>query len=261
MTGTRISGDGASAPADLYLYAIGEGELELGDVRGLASAPLSLLRAGQLSGVVSAAPAGKLRPERRHLAAHQGVLRHIMAHTTVLPVGFGMVVPNESKALGMLLSEEETLLEQLESVRGRVEMSVRVVWDVPNIFQHFIEREPDLRGARDEMLRTGNHHSKVELGRLFERIIAHQREAASVRLQEVVATVADDICVDNPKSDSEVARVAALVARERMGEFEERVLEVAEGFDASYRFDLSGPWAPHSFSTMHLHVGSAAEAA
>jgi len=264
MMSTQQSGS-AAAPArsSLYLYAFGEADLTLPQgITGLNDSPLSLLSVDSVTAVVSPIASGRLRPERRHLAAHQGVLAKIMTTTTVLPVTFGMVVPSAGKLKRMLTPEIDSLVEQLDAVRGRVEMAIRLTWDVPNIFQYFVEQEPALRAARDTMLaQEGNHHAKVAAGELFGKIIATRRHEHELQLLSIIEAAADEIQIEPPKSDSEILRVAALVARDNLGAFEAKLNEAADIFDSACRFDYSGPWAPHSFVSLRISAEQTAEAA
>ena len=80
----------------------------------------------------------------------------------------------------MLAKSEETLREKLKYVEGKVEMGLRVVWDVPNIFEYFVGNHPDLRATRDQVLggnRVPRQAEKIELGAMFERIMNEDRES------------------------------------------------------------------------------------
>lgn len=251
-----------SRRSPMYLYAFVSPPLELpSDLRGLADAPLSLVEHGGLAAVVSPLASTRLRPERRHLAAHQGVLRALTERSSVLPVSFGVVVTSLSQLRGLIDAELAVLHEQLEHVQGRVEMSVRLTWDVPNIFAYFVESEPALRAARDALVSTNSHAAKVAAGELFGKLIAARRSDHQHRVLTALGDLAADIAIDDPKSEQEVLRLAALVDRSKVADFEARVHDIASAFDASYRFDLSGPWAPHNFVRLELTPSRTAGAA
>jgi hypothetical protein len=246
----------------MYLYAFASPPLDLpGDLRGLADAPLHVIEHDGLAAVVSPLTSARLRPERRHLAAHQGVLRALTERASVLPVSFGVVVSNAAQLRGLIDAEAAALHEQLEHVRGRVEMAVRLTWDVPNIFAYFVESEPALRAARDALVSTNSHAAKVAAGELFGKLIAARRHDHQHRVLSAIGDLAADVAIDEPKSEQEVLRVAALVDRAKLAEFEARVHDIAAAFDTSYRFDLSGPWAPHNFVRLELSPSQIAGAA
>ncbi|MDX2116352.1 MAG: GvpL/GvpF family gas vesicle protein [Planctomycetota bacterium] len=247
----------------LYLYAIGQASLTVPDgVAGLAEAPLALVRAGELAAVVSAPPGARFRPERRHLAAHQAVLRALASIESSLPVSFGTVLPSRERLVNVLTSERATLAEQLARIAGRVEMSLRLGWDVPDVFRHLVELEPELRRARDTMLASGGAHaSKVAAGQLFEQLLGAHRAAAAHTLTEALSPQCAELVQETPRQPAELARLALLVDRENLADLESAVHAVAGRYDGTYRFDYSGPWAPHSFVSLSLSPDELAEAA
>src|SRR3989304_4912851 len=157
------------------------------DLNGVNFGPIGLdggtvyaITNGRVSAVVSDVPE-KIRPERRQLAAHQEVLKRLMLDATaVLPVAFGVVADNPAAIRRILSGNQKPSLEQLRRVAGRVEMGLRVTWDVPNIFEYFVQTHPELRAARDQFF-AGNRQppqdDKIEVGRLFDRPLAAGREA------------------------------------------------------------------------------------
>lgn len=247
-----------STQEKLYLYAIAP------DSNGRSFGPIGLdggtvysITNRRVSAVVSDVPE-KLRPERRQLAAHQEVLKRLMGETAgILPVAFG-VVANGPEAVRRILSRnQKPFLEQLNRVAGRVEMGLRVTWDVPNIFEYFVQTHPELRAARDRLF--GGHREpaqddKIELGRLFDRLLMEDREAHAERVVEVLTPHCVEIKRNNPRTEREAINLACLVGRDGREQFEAAVFEAAKLFDNSYAFDYNGPWAPHNFVDMTLDL-------
>jgi len=59
-----------------------------------------------------------------------------------------------------------------------------VVWDVPNIFEYFVDAHPDLKEARDRLFGGASQPSqndRIELGRMFERLREADRLAIARR--------------------------------------------------------------------------------
>ena len=246
----------ASTKQKLYLYAItpeqdGRG---LGPI-GLDDGAVYCITTRRLSAVVSEV-AEKLRPERRQLAAHQGVLKRLMLETAaVLPVSFGVVADGPAAIRGILSRHQKALLEQMRRVGGRVEMGLRVTWDVPNIFEYFIQTHPELRAVRDRFF--GGHHEltqddKIEVGRVFNRMLMEDREAHAQRVEEILGPHCAEIRRSKPRNEREAVTLACLVSREGQERFEAAVFEAAKLFDNNYAFDYNGPWAPHNFVDLAL---------
>lgn len=241
----------------MYLYALGDcADVVPEGLTGLFDAPVTGLTIGGFQAVISPIEPVRIRPERRHLTAHQRVLHTLMAKSTVLPVAFGMILPHVARLTRTVETSHETLAEELDRVRGCVEMSVRLSLDVPSIFQYFIETDSALRMARDEMISAGlPHASKVAVGQMFERALKTRCEQEGSRVIAELEPAAVELVTDEPKTEAEILRLSALVDRSCLQDFERRVHAVAETFDSSYRFDFSGPWAPHSFVRLHLDPG------
>jgi hypothetical protein len=250
----------AVAKQKLYLYGIApEFDGKIFGPIGLDKATAYSITSGRVSAVVSDV-SEKLRPERRHLAAHQEVLKRMMAEApAVLPVSFGVVLESVD-ALRRILSRthnQTSLLAQLRRVEGRVEMALRVTWDVPNIFEYFVETHPELRAARDQFFtghRQPSQDDKIEVGRMFDRLLTEDREAHAERVEDSIGPQCVEIKRNPVRNERQVANLACLVERTRQTEFEAAVLAAAQLFDNNYTFDYSGPWAPHNFVDMALDL-------
>lgn len=235
------------------LYAVGCAGLVLPEgVTGLGGAPLRLVEAGGLVAVVSDAPGAKVRPERRHLAAHQNVQRALGTQADCLPVAFGIIVDRPGTLRTLLTRHADALHASLARIQGRVEMTLRVAWDVPNLAAYFVETVPGLREARDRAIADGSHAAKVELGEVFAGVLRDERQRHTDRVLSVLGTRSAESVVAPPKRDEDVLSAACLVDRSAIPEFEAAVYEAASHFDDHFRFDYSGPWAPYSFVSLNL---------
>lgn len=242
-----------------YLYAViraGE-DIEFGEI-GIDGKRAYLISDGHTGAVVSDFGDGKIRPERRHIAAHQAVLKRLMDQCTPLPVSFGTIADGTKEIRKILSRNRKAFAEQLDRVRGKVEMGLRVSWDVANIFEYFVSTHAELRVARDRFFgarRAPTQEDKIELGRMFERCLQEDREEHTERVEAVISAACFEIKRNPPRNESEVMNLACLVAREAMDkEFEAAVFEAARGFDSSFSFDFNGPWAPHHFVEVKLQT-------
>ena len=244
----------------LYLYAIVSG------LEGTSFGPIGLdgdtvysMTSGRVSAVVSGVPE-KLRPERRHLAAHHEVLKCLMAERdAVLPVAFGIVAEGRKALCQILSRNHKAVLETLRKVTRCVEMGLRVTWDVPNIFEYFVDTHPELHAARDRVFsghREPSQDDKIEVGRLFDRLLGEDRETHAERVEEILAPHCVEIRRNTSRNEREAVNVACLVKRERQEEFEAAVFEAAQFFDNKYAFDYNGPWPPHNFVDIALDFES-----
>ena len=241
-----------------YLYAIiaGENDRVFGPF-GIDGGAVYTVSDGRIAAVISDFDAAKVRPERRHLAAHQEVLKKLMEETTPLPMSFG-IIAHGPKAIKKILSfHQQAFIEKLDHVAGKVEMGLRVTWEVPNIFEYFVLTHEELQAARDLYLdrnREPSQEDKIEVGRLFDRILNEDREAYADRVEDVLALCCIESKRNRLRNEREVINLACLVERDGLEEFEKGIFEAARLFDNNFAFDYNGPWAPHNFVNIALNL-------
>ena len=241
-----------------YLYAIvsGPGSRDYGAC-GIDNSTVYCISNGEVAAVVSDVVAKKLRPERRHLSVHQNVLIRLMEEETPLPVSFGIIADDPGAIQRILANNREAFLDQLQRVAGKMEMGLRVTWDVPNIFEFFVDSHPELRSSRDRLFGTNREPSqenKIELGRMFDRMLNEDRETYTEDVEDVLSPYCFEIKRNKCRSEQEVMNLACLVGREAEDRFEEAILKAAGMFDNNFAFDYNGPWAPHNFVDLQLEI-------
>ncbi len=239
-----------------YLYAIvaGSGNRTYGAC-GIDGGEVYAISDGAVAAVVSDVPNENIRPERRHLAAAQQVLRRLLEETTPLPVSFGIIADSARAVEKILATNQLAFVEQLECVAGKVEMGLRVTWDVPNIFEYFVNTHPELKAARDRVLgreRQPTPEEKMELGRLFDRLLQEDRELYTDKVESVLSPYCSQTKTNKCRDEREVMNLACLVGNRARAEFEAGILKAAQLFDNSFAFNYNGPWAPYNFVTMNL---------
>ena len=241
-----------------YLYAViadSQGRT-YGDF-GIGGSEVYSISGGQVAAVVSNVRVERVRPERSHLAAHQEVLKKLMAETSPLPMSFGILADSPQAVRNLLSRNQHALLEQLRRVAGKVEMGVRVTWDVPNIFEYFVNTHAELRRARDQFLggpREPTQEDKIEVGRMFDQLLKEDRETYADKVEAILAPHCAEIVQRKCRTEREVMNLACLVERPAMPPFESCVFEAAQQFDNNFALDYNGPWAPHNFVDLDLKL-------
>lgn len=247
----------ATARSAKYLYAViaTPDHLELGDC-GLNGQPVSIISYGQLAAVVSDVSGEKILPQRKNLAAHQEVLKQLLnQNLTLLPMAFGVVANSPEAVEDVLVNNAEALQSQLQRVADKVEMGVRVVWDVPNIFEFFVNANPDLLAARDRLFNgdgEAGQDEKLAVGRLFEHLHISQREELTSKVEAVLTNCCAEIKASRCRNEREVMNLVCLVPRTFLPQFEQQVYKAAELFDDNFAFEFNGPWAPYNFVEVAL---------
>ena len=241
-----------------YLYAVVEGaaEKKIGAI-GIDAAEVYFIVEGQFAAVVSDVPNKKIRPQRKNIAAHHAVLNKLMESMTPLPMAFGIIADGEEAIRNILSANRDVFEEQLDIVSGKVEMGMRVSYDVPNIFEYFISTNPELRAARDKYFggnREPSQEAKMELGRMFNQQLNDDREEHTGQVVEILENCCDDIKENNCRNEQEIMNLACLINRDDQKRFEQGVFESARRFDNNFSFEYNGPWAPHNFVNIQIQL-------
>ncbi|MGC8658866.1 MAG: GvpL/GvpF family gas vesicle protein [Desulfomonilaceae bacterium] len=239
-----------------YLYAIipGAEERSFGPI-GINGAKVYTISVGDAAAVVSDAPVGKIRPERRNFAAHQAVLKTLVDQGDLLPMSFGNISSNGMAVKDFLAKNNSSITRALKRVSGKVEMGLRVNLDVPNIFEYLVRTHDELRIARDELLRPNREPSqdeKIELGRLFHNILESSRDQSVESVTKSLAPYCCEIKRNKCRDEREVMNLACLIERDAVEKFEDGVFKAASLFDDNFAFDYNGPWAPHNFVDLEI---------
>lgn len=241
-----------------YIYAIvSAGTFAKSREKGIGGAPLRGIEEDGIVAVVSTFDGRSVRPERRNIAAHQKTLNGIMRNTTPLPMSFGIVADNEGAVRTLLREHHEEFATGLARVRDKVEMGLKVRWDVANIFEYFVNTHPSLQALRDAVFagdRDASQDDKLELGRRFDQLLSADREQFSTQVENVLEDYCSEICRTKLRGETEVMNLACLVDKDAQDEFEKGVFKAAEAFDNNYAFDFNGPWAPYNFVDVRISL-------
>jgi hypothetical protein len=234
-----------------YLYAIvlDGGDRSFGPL-GINGGEVYTVSERNLAAVVSDLPSQRIRPERRHFAAHQAVLKKVMENGDLLPMSFGVVSEGPEAIRRILARNRKAFLSQLKKVHGKIEMGLRVAWDVPNIFEYMVNIHPELMDARDRLLNAQHPPSqeeKIQVGRMFEDLLNSDRRRHTDLVERTLRPRCFEVKRNKCRDEREVMNLALLVGRDAVPEFENGVLQAASFFDDNFAFDYNGPWAPHNF--------------
>jgi hypothetical protein len=249
---------GETSKTGKYLYAViaGQDDRALGPI-GIENQAVYTISDGRVAAVVSDVQDTRIRPERRNLAAHQEVLKRLLEESTPLPMTFGIIAKGPKAIKRILSLNQKVFLGQLQRVASKVEMGLRVTWDVPNIFEYFVLTHNELRTARDRFLgshREPSQEDKIEVGRMFDRVLNEDRDVYTNKVEEMLSPCCVEIKRNKAKNEREVINLACLVRRTEQVAFENGIFQAAGLFDNNFAFDYNGPWAPHNFVDIELKV-------
>ncbi|MEV7994409.1 GvpL/GvpF family gas vesicle protein [Streptomyces sp. NPDC086077] len=241
------------------------GVLGVADLVGVADAPVTLVRHGDLAAAVSPVPGADFSEAalKAHLEdldwlenvarAHHHVIETLGARGTVLPLRLATVYLDDTRVSDMLVEREQTLAALLDRLADHVEWGVKVYADTSSPAARPSPPSPP-DSAADEP-DPGRAYLRQRRQQRHAREDAWSSAAETVRrIEGRAATLAVARARHRPQqgrlagtSGENIANDAYLVPRDRGQEFRERVLDAAEGLPG-VRVEVTGPWVPYSFA-------------
>jgi hypothetical protein len=255
--GSHVTSTSVASQTGLYLYGITVAGHLLCPFSGVGGAEVELVAEGPLAAIVSPLAQGKVRPQRANLAAHHRILRDLAEERPVAPVVFGTVTGSEGELRRVLRRHQDALTRLLDRLRDKVEMGLKVYWDLPNVFEYFVATHQELEAMRNRLFRPGRTptvEEKVELGERFVSLLRQARQRHTRRVQEALAAYCVEARGIDPGEERMILKLACLVERDRQEQWEEGVRQAAMLFDDHYRFDYNGPWPPYNFADVNSRL-------
>jgi hypothetical protein len=219
--------------------------------KGIHGKPLRTVTSGSLGALVTAVPATELRAGRDELLAHSHVLEKALASGPVLPMRFGVIMPDEAAVRQGLLDTHRTALEaQLEALGDKVELNVKGFYDEDSVLSEIVaeDREvADLRSVVNGQPADATHFERIRLGELVARDLAAKREADERRILDALVAHATEMESGKLVHEHMVVNSSFLVERSKVPTFDEALERIAAEQHPRIGFRLTGPLPPHSF--------------
>lgn len=239
-----------------YVYGVCHAGLTLPEgMTGLGDEPVLTLPSGRLAAIVSPTSLTVVRPERRHLSAHQAVLTKIAAMSDLLPMSFGMISDDEEAVRALLSDHEPVLLRELARVTGRVEMTVRLRLQSKDTFSFFVDRYPALRRQRDLCFngrREPAQRELLDLGRTFEQLLAREREDKTKLAMSALGAVSFELKNVGASNENVLFDINCLIDRDHESRFDAVIEDLAKKFDEDFLLEVRGPWPAYNFVNVSL---------
>jgi len=242
-----------------YLYGITRRDVPVSVGKGGVGdppAPVRRVRYGDLAALVSdvdddmVGEAAGVSGLRRDMAAHSDLLNRLIEETTVLPVRFGVIFPEDRTLIEDLLDpEHDQLLAYLDRVAGAVELSVRADYKEEAILAEVVREQPRLASGNPSR-RSGSRTSfdaRIEAGRRIAHAIRTKRDQDQQWLLQRLSPTARDVAVSDAASELAVLAASFLVDRRKLKQFDQALERVHEEVGDLMSLSCVGPLPPYSF--------------
>lgn len=220
------------------------------DLKGRRDGDLRLVSAGDLAVIVSDVdadtPAG-----RKDLLAHAHVLEGYAEESTVLPMQFGIALPDDDAVREQVLEKDRESLEYLlHSFDGLLQVTVQAFHHEEPALREVLRRHPQLMAAREEMRafpETATQARQVDLGQAVASGLEELQEEDRLMLLDRLAPLSRAVAENDANGAHEILHAAFLVERAERGAFDEAVGLLRSENEDRMRLRYVGPQPPYSF--------------
>jgi len=237
-----------------YVYGVVPATARAPKTFGIGRRRVQTVTDGDLAAIVSDVPNGELTAQREDVMAHSRVLERARNEGAVLPMRFGVVVPDADAVREQLLKPyADELAMQLQQLDGKAELHIQAVYDEQALMREVVEAHPQI-GARSKVIAErpadASYYERIELGQLVAEAVERARTIDSEVILDALEPLADALEIASPSHEREAARIFFLVDDARLREFDAAVDELGRANEGRLRFKSTGPLPPYSFVSL-----------
>jgi hypothetical protein len=253
----RARNNGSSRYGKLfYAVILADRECNFGPV-GLDSKIVHSVHYKDVGALVSDYPrVQSIKLLRKNLAPYHQVVRKASQRFTTIPARFGQIARDTGEVNIVLRKSYQVIRRELARLDGKVEIGLKINWDVEDVFQYFIDRDDELRSLRDRL--TSGHKlisrkDMIDFGSHFH----NRMDQARSRITKTVlaALPPAEVRVGHIRDDSMVTNATLLIRKELQNQLEDTIDGLGKSMGDEYNLKLDGPWPPFSFvDRLELHL-------
>ncbi len=227
------------------------GVVAAADREAAAAAGARAVEHGELAAVVTDADEDGTKPAAL-VRRHWRVLEAISAGTTVLPVRFGTVMAGNQAVVDEFLAPgHDGLRSRLAALAGKVQLTVKGVYDEEALLRSIVEGDPTVAALRERVRalpEAASHFDRIKLGELVAAQVERARDRDTAHVLERLERMAVAASREPPSSLDSAVNTAFLVDRSAADEFGAAVGRLAEELEGRVQLRCVGPLPPYSFT-------------
>lgn len=239
-----------------YALILAEHECDLGPI-GLDGQRVRSVHYRDIGALVSDYPrVSQIKLLRKNLAPYHRVTREAWQRFTLIPARFAQIARDAGEVSLALRRHYTRIRQDLERLDGKVEMGLKVAWNVDAFFPYFLEFDRELKARRDQLLArrtTLTRMEQIAFGEYVDSRIQQAREAISKRV--LAALPAVDVHMDEVREETMITNASLLIPKDLQPQLVQAVEQAGAALGDDYRLQLEGPWPPFSFvDRIDLHL-------
>jgi hypothetical protein len=225
---------------------------------GINDEPIKVVAEAGLGALTSDVPAGVLEAGRNELLSHSAVLERALKKGTVLPMQFGVVMPDEGAIRSDLLKAHRRELEmQLAEMDGKVEVNVKGIYSEPRILREVLEENGELRSLRESIRdkpEDATYYERIRIGELVAEGLGQKRAEDERQIVDRLLPHAVAVEVGEPVHERMALNASFLVEKQRQRDFDRALDQIADQQGGRIQFKYTGPLPPHSFVELAMEA-------
>lgn len=232
----------------LHVYGVVRASSALPEaLTGRAGGPVRRISDDELT-VIASEVDEQARVGRADLLAHAHLLEAVAEESTVIPVQFGVVLPDEETVRREFLGNERArVLGLLSAFDGYVQVTVRASYDEESAMRAVMARRPDLVELREAAAGEDDGPLALQLGQAVAEELDRLREDVVELVVSWLQPQATGVAVNETRGAYEVANVSFLVERRARTAMDEAVAALDRELGAEMTVRYVGPQPPYAF--------------
>lgn len=235
----------------VHIYGVTDTSVTIpADRTGRSRRPLRQVDGDGLRVLVSDVDADS-RVLREDLLAHAHTLEAVAAVGTVLPMQFGVEMPDDDTVRHELIeSRADEIRPLLERFDGLLQLTVSVDLIEPEALREVLRRDQDLAELRDHVQRASpqeRHSAEVRLGEAIAGALDALRAGVGDSVVDRLAPTARAVSLGEVRGALQAAEVFLLVERDRQSEVDASVTTLREDLAPLASLRYVGPQPPYAF--------------
>jgi hypothetical protein len=193
---------------------------------------------------------------RKNLAPYHQVNKKASEQFTTIPARFGQIARDAGEVDIALRKNYQPIQKELARLDGKVEMGLKISWNVEDVFEYFIGKDDKLRILRNKLMngnKPPNQSDLINFGHYFhERMDQARKQITETTL---AALPSGEARTEDIHEDKMVTNATLLIEKVLLNQLENTIEELSMSMGSEYNLKLDGPWPPFSFvERLELHL-------
>jgi hypothetical protein len=240
----------------LHVYGVIRADTPLPEgLQGLYETPVTTVVDDGLAALVSES-VEVANARRAELLCHARILEQVVETDTVLPMQFGVSMPDEQAVRTELLVAHRPRLESLMTqLDGAVQLTVKVVYREDDALREVLRRSPQLLRTRERLASLppdAAHFQRAEFGQAVATELERMGNRDGADILAALVPLALAHAEGRHVSAYHILNSSFLVRRDGRTHFDEAVGAVAQQWNELATVRYLGPQPPYGFVDLEL---------